>query len=45
MYLLKHWLTRQSLFPHQRGIYEALYTDLHSHRPDLWSPAGLLDYI
>jgi len=38
-YVLKHW--RQS--PHQRGIYEALYADLHNCRPDLWSNAGPLD--
>jgi len=44
-YLLKHWLTRHSQSPHQRGIYEALYTDLHNRRPELWSRAGPLDYV
>jgi len=44
-YLLKHWLTRHRQSPHQRGIYEALYADLHNRRPELWSRAGPRNYV
>ncbi|CAZ79658.1 unnamed protein product [Tuber melanosporum] len=44
-YLLKHWLTRHRQSPHERGVYEALYADLHSRRPELWSRAGPRNYI
>ncbi|RPA89268.1 hypothetical protein L873DRAFT_1722655 [Choiromyces venosus 120613-1] len=44
-YLLKHWLTRHRQSPHQRGIYEALYAELHNSRPELWSRAGPRNYV
>ncbi|KAG0643438.1 hypothetical protein HOY80DRAFT_1007433 [Tuber brumale] len=44
-YLLKHWLTRHRQSPHERGIYEALYADLHNRRPELWSRAGPCNYV
>ncbi|CUS11241.1 unnamed protein product [Tuber aestivum] len=44
-YLLKHWLTRHRQSPHRRGVYEALYADLHNRRPELWSRAGPRNYV
>ena len=44
-YLLKHWLTNHRQSPHQSGIYEALYVDLHNRRPELWSNAGPHNHV
>ncbi|KAA8913609.1 hypothetical protein FN846DRAFT_771816 [Sphaerosporella brunnea] len=44
-YILKHLFAKSRQQPLQRGAYEALFTELQSRRPDLFTRQGPRDYI
>jgi hypothetical protein len=44
-YVLKHWFAASRDTPLQRGVYEALFNQLHNYRPEMWTRQGPREYL
>ncbi|KAF8247742.1 hypothetical protein K440DRAFT_600870 [Wilcoxina mikolae CBS 423.85] len=44
-YLLKHWFAKSRQMPLQRGAYEALFIELQTMRPEIWTRQGPREYV